>query len=106
MCVEGHKTREVRLRFDTAALLGQLNEPIELLKTRFPEGIPNQIISDIQGLSFDIVLSNYGSAVIADGTVEVLQGLRFGSRCEDFRAALLAGKFRVHEASNSIPFVR
>lgn len=106
MCVESKKRRNARLRFHTAALSGQLNELIELLKTRFPEGIPSQIISDLQGLSLDIVLSHHSSAVIADGTVEVLKGLRFGSRFEDFRAALLAGKFGVHEASNSIPFAR
>jgi hypothetical protein len=85
------------LRFNTAAAQTQMDELTELLQSRFPEGVPSQLLRDFQSLLSDVILSDNGSALGTDGTVEILQGLRFGSRFESFRAAILAGKFDIHD---------
>lgn len=86
-----------RLSFDTSAAQAQLDDLTTLLKSRFPSGIPNQLISDFCGLISDVILTDGGSTVGTDGTVKVLQRLRFGSRFESLTAAILAGEFDVQE---------
>jgi len=85
------------LIFDAAAAQTQMDELTELLQSRFPEGVPSQILRDFQGLLSDVILSDGGSTLGTDGTIEIVQGLRFGARFESFRAAILAGKFDVQE---------
>src|SRR4051812_26528629 len=82
----------VTLAMDTSIAEQHMHELIQLLESRFPKGIPRQILSDLKSLSLDVVLSNNGSTLLADGTVKVLQRLRFGREFEIFRAALYAGE--------------
>ena len=84
------------LNFDTSVAQTQLDDLTALLKSRFPSGIPNQLIGDFQSLLSDVILSDNGSTLGTDGTVEILQSLRFGSRFENLTAAIRAGKFDVH----------
>jgi hypothetical protein len=42
---------DASLKFDTSKLTEQLEELAGLLKSRFPEGIPHEIIRDLSSLS-------------------------------------------------------
>jgi hypothetical protein len=88
--------------FDTTELKEQLTELRGLLESRFPKGIPNEIVGQLASLSLDFVLSDNRSATIADGTVEIFNTLRLGLRFDDLRTALRTGKFEVH-GENSKP---
>ncbi len=89
------------LIFDTATAQQQIDELSGLLQSRFPEGIPSDLVRDFSGLLSDVILSDGGSALRTDGTIEIVQGLRFGARFESLRAAVLAGKFDRHESALS-----
>ncbi|MGA2300008.1 MAG: hypothetical protein ABSG77_04845 [Candidatus Acidiferrum sp.] len=84
------------LFLDTSEAKKQLDELMELLKSRFPGGIPDELISDLASLTFDLVFTDSRSALGANGTKEVFQGFRFGSSFELFRAAVLTGKWDIH----------
>jgi hypothetical protein len=93
--------QNVELSFDTSEIDAQLHELCLLLKSRFSEGIPDLVLSDLQSLCVDVVLSNGGTTRSAGGSLEILQRLRFRFSFEDLRAALLTGKRDVHECLQS-----
>lgn len=95
--------QQVQLKFDTSACSTQVNELIQLLKARFPQGIPDALIGYLDSLPFDVVLCDGGATMLADGTDEVIVRLDFGSRFEQFRTALRTGEFRFHGGSDSMP---
>lgn len=64
---------------------------MELLKTRFPEGVPSELIDNLASLSRDIVFTDSCSTFGANSTMKVFQGFRFGSSFERIRTAILAG---------------
>ena len=74
---------------DTSIAEQQISELVQLIKSRFPKGVPRHVLSDLKSLSLDVVFSDHSSTLRADGTVKVIQRLRFGSRFESFRTALL-----------------
>jgi len=83
------KSQLYSLGFDVSEISKQASEMAELLNnTSFPEGFP----SDLTTALFDVVLSDAGAALSTDGTKQVLIRLNFGSRFEQFMAALRTGK--------------
>jgi len=84
------------LILDTSIAERQLSELMDLLKSRFPKGIPNELVSNFAGLSLDIFFTDRRSTLGADGSIEVFQGFRFGSGFESLRTAILAGKWDIH----------
>jgi hypothetical protein len=84
---------------DTSEAKNQLDEFMELLKTRFPDGVPSEIFSNLTSLTLDVVFTEGRSTVGANGTIKVFQGFRFGSRFERLRTAVLTGEWDVHNAN-------
>jgi hypothetical protein len=68
-----------------------------LLKARFPEGIPSELIHNLTSLGRDVIFTDSRSTLCADGTVEIFQSFRFGGSFEFFRTAILTGKFEIHD---------
>jgi hypothetical protein len=85
------------LSFDTSEIAKQLNELAELLVSRFPDGIPNEILSNFASLSFDVVFADNRSTLNANGTIKISNRLRLGSGFEHLRATVLAGEWNAHE---------
>lgn len=90
------KMTECSFFLDASAASEQLDKLMELLASRFPDGIPDLLIDDLSSLSLDMVFTDSHSTLSADGTIEVFQRFRFGSSFELFRAAVLAGKWGIH----------
>jgi phosphotransferase system HPr-like phosphotransfer protein len=88
----GVKEYKVMLKCDTSEAKAQIDELNQLLSLRFPDGIHDQFISDFSEFSKDIVLTDDGSTVTADGTIEVLQRLRFGPSFERFMTTIRTAK--------------
>ena len=83
------------IRFNGEALADQLESAL----ARFPGSIPDQIASEFLQLGDDLIVGDGVTAVLADGTIEVLYTPRFGGRFEDLIAA--AGALEIdgaHEA--------
>lgn len=70
----------------------QIEEFVESLEARFPDGIPDQISAQLLNLDFGITFAESSSALRADGTVEITQRLRLSDGFERIRAAILADK--------------
>ena len=85
---------QVSLIFDATEVERQIKELSELIQARFPNGIPDQFLRHFTGISLDVVFSNHSSTLMADGTIELLQGFRLGSCFENLRATIIASKFR------------
>jgi hypothetical protein len=90
--VSGYK---VAIKFDVSEINMQLNELVGLVHSRLLESIHDQLLGQLSSLSFDIVFGDSSSTLLADGTIELLQRLRFGSRFEDAMAAFRTAKIEV-----------
>jgi hypothetical protein len=83
--------------FDTTKIIEQLDELKRLLESRFPQGIPDKILSDLLGLSLDVVFTDSRTTSSADGTIKIVQGMRFGTCFERLGATILAFERDVHK---------
>ena len=81
------KSQPCSLSIETSAIEEQAQEMAELLKTRFPEGISRDLLSDFTRLFLDVVLSDGSAALSADGTEEITIRLNFGANFERLMAA-------------------
>ena len=91
------------LRFDSTKIVAQVEELTELLLERFPEGIPDRLLSHILGLSADVVFGNDMAAVGTDGSYKISNVLGWGSSFEDLATALRAGKLGSWHSSVATP---
>jgi hypothetical protein len=85
------------LSFDTTEITAQLDDLEELPESRFPEGVPSQILSDLSGLGLDVVFTDSRTAPGANGALEIFQALRLARSFERFRTTVLALEGDVHE---------
>lgn len=93
--------QRVTVTIDASEAERQMDEFSELLQSRFLDGIPDQLIRMATELRDDIILTDSSSTLRTDGTIEIVQRFRFGSRLENLRAAILAGEFDVtHDVSD------
>jgi hypothetical protein len=83
----------VTLKFDATLIKKQLDELIELLHSRFPDGVRNDLISKILKLSSDVCLGNCVVTTGTNDTKEIIQSLYFGDSFENLIRALWAYKF-------------
>lgn len=84
------------LTIDTSRIDKKISSFTADLKSRFPNGIPERIDSELSRLSNDIILGDLSTAVGAGGTRKVIQAVDFGSYFDVFAAALRAGDFDIH----------
>ena len=84
------------LAFDASTIQSQVDELAGLLKSSFPKGVPNDLVGNLAGLVLDVILSDSRTTLGADGTIEILYGLRLGSGFERLRAAVLADEWNIH----------
>lgn len=84
------------LSIDTSRIDDKITVLASELKSRFPNGIPERIDSELSRLSNDIILGDLSTAVGAGGTRKVVQAVDFGSYFDVFAAALRAGDFDIH----------
>jgi hypothetical protein len=82
--------QDMRIVFDTTEAEAQMEELSKLLKT--VKHLPDDIVSNLSGLAFDILVTDRGSALSADGILEHRLLVRFGGRFHNIMAALRAGK--------------
>jgi hypothetical protein len=86
MCVE--EKNEIRLEFDCSLAFDQIHDLVTLALARFPEKIPDQLVSDILGMSSDLILGDFVTAVRADGSLKITCPCRLGGSFESLTAAL------------------
>ena len=67
----------------------QMLEIAELVRARYPEGPPANIMEVIQNIAGDRVITDGGSIVGTDGGLRIIKKMRFGKSCEALRDALL-----------------
>ena len=79
------------LVFETSGLSDQAKELAALLED-VPESVTPDLRSRLQNMLSDVVLTDGGAALQADGTNEIIGRLRFGPSFEHLRTALLARK--------------
>lgn len=79
------------LVFETSGLSDQAKELAALLED-VPESVTPDLRSRLKDMLFDVVVADGSTTLSADGTLEVLQRLRFGDSFKVLRAALLARK--------------
>lgn len=85
------------LSIDTSRIDEKINVLTSELKSRFPDGIPERVDSELSRLTNDIIFTDFSSAVGADGTRKVVQRVDFGGSFDVFTSALRAGDFDVHD---------
>ena len=86
----------ITLSIDTLRIDDKIHVLTSELKSRFPDGIPERVDSELSRLTNDIILTDFSSAVGADGAREVVQSVDFGGSFDVFTSALRAGDFDVH----------
>ena len=90
--MQEQKNESFSVAFDTSEVECKLAELSDTLGHVFPDGIPNELVENLPRLLSDVLLSDSGSALGADGIRERLITLRLGSGFQDVMAALRAGK--------------
>jgi hypothetical protein len=91
-----------RLGFNVDEVKAQLDELAELVWSRFPEEVPDDLFNDILRLASDIVLTSFTTATGADGTEYACQSIKLGSSFDDFLAAFRADKVIGHDGQLSV----
>jgi len=91
--------QDLRIVFDTSEAEMQMEALSKLLK--IVKHLPDDIVSNLSGLSLDILVTDGGSALSADGILENRLLVRFGGRFHNIMAALRTGK--IHDVAHSIP---
>lgn len=86
----------ITLSIDTSRIDDKINFLTSELKSRFPDGIPERVDSELSRLTNDIIFTDLSSTVGADGTREIVQRVDFGGCFDSFTSALRAGDFDVH----------
>lgn len=84
------------LSIDTSRIDDKITVLTSELKSRFPDGIPERVDSELSRLTIDIIFTDLSSTVGADGTREIVQRVDFGGCFDSFTSALRAGDFDVH----------
>ncbi|CAM6705312.1 TPA: hypothetical protein RRV19_003621 [Klebsiella pneumoniae] len=84
------------LSIDTSRIDDKITVLTSELKSRFPDGIPERVDSELSRLTNDIIFTDLSSTVGADGTREIVQRVDFGGCFDSFTSALRAGDFDVH----------
>lgn len=84
------------LAIDTSRIDEKISSLTADLKSRFPDGIPERVDSELSRLSNDIILGDFSTAVGAGGARKVIQAVDFGNCFDVFAAALQAGDFDIH----------
>lgn len=80
------------LTFDTSNAEKEIGQIIQLLKSRFPKGVPCKLLRDFECLRFDVAFRDSRSALRANGTVEVFESLGFGGCLQSFAATFRANE--------------
>lgn len=84
------------LSIDTSRIDDKITVLTSELKSRFPDGIPERVDSELSRLTNDIIFTDLSSTVGADVTREIVQRVDFGGCFDSFTSALRAGDFDVH----------
>ncbi len=82
--------QEYRLEFDAAIIGEQLQKLRDLLKLKFPESIPQDILCMLERLGSDIIVGKEVSAVDTGGGKKIVIFCSLGSAYGDLFAALRA----------------
>jgi hypothetical protein len=82
-----------------SADVSKLEEQIAELLSCFPDGIPHELIGDVEKLFSSVILGEFTTTFGADKVIRYLFCPRFGSRFEDFLAAIRANKSAFHTSS-------
>ncbi|WP_145536946.1 hypothetical protein [Yersinia alsatica] len=91
----------VTLSLDTTLLNVKIKQLTDLIKSRFPEGVPEGIDSQLTSLSNDIVFIDGPSTVKTTGINQIVQRVDFGFSFDALTAAIRAGNFDFHKSSSS-----
>ena len=83
---------QVCIVFDTSEAEAQADELAKLFREVFPDGISDDLVSNIRGLCSDVSITDGGTTFGTDGVMEQRLLIRFGSRFHDVMSALRAGK--------------
>lgn len=86
----------ITLSIDTSRIDDKITVLTSELKSRFPDGIPERVDSELSRLTNDIIFTDLSSTVGADGTREIVQRVDFGGCFDSFTSALRVGDFDVH----------
>ncbi len=82
----------VKISLDTSKIEKQVGETIELLKTRFSEGVPDRTLDKLKGLFPDIILGKFAATPGTGDVGKLTFSPSLGSKFEEFLAALRAGE--------------
>ncbi|RAW93947.1 MULTISPECIES: hypothetical protein [unclassified Photorhabdus] len=85
-----NEKRVVQILIDTILIEEKLSELTKLVNSRFPNGFPDKFDSVLLGLSDDLIFIDRVTAINANGITHIIQRVDFGSRFNDFVAALRA----------------
>jgi hypothetical protein len=80
----------VSIKIDTTPLKEKIVQLVSEVESAFPEGLPDDIRSRLLSLSDNIILSEFSSAISANGTHEFVQRINFGGCVDDLTSALRA----------------
>ena len=84
--------RKICLKFDVSEMEAQTERVVELAFSKFPKGIPETLIGELLEVRNDLLLGDFVSALNADGSIEVLCPVRFGTSIENLAATIGALK--------------
>lgn len=88
-------TMVMTLSLDVTLLDEKIAQLTEMLKARFPEGIPDGIESHLTSLCNDIVFAERSPAVDTGCIGKIVQRVDFGGSFDVLTAAIRAGDFDV-----------
>ena len=81
-------TVPITINFDTSVMEQQVKD----LLSELSESVPGELLSDIEGLSSDIILGKPSATTGADHVVKHVYTPRFGARFENLLTAIRANK--------------
>jgi hypothetical protein len=83
------KRLQVELTLDPAEMQGQIEAVAVLLKSRFPDGIPDEIAGRFLGAVEKLAFTKFRTTTVANGTIKIIQACGLLGDFESITTAIL-----------------